>query len=119
MVGHRLIDRLIDAPRRCAITTFCEEPRAAYDRVNLTKFFAGEDLSLVDPHRYRAADVDLLVGDKAIAIDRAARTVTSSQGRTLPYDRLVLATGSYPFVPPIAGRDATGCFVYRTIDDLD
>ena len=59
------------------------------------------------------------VGDRAAAIDRGARTVTSGRGCVVPWDKLVLATGSYPFVPPIPGRDARGCFVYRTIEDLE
>src|SRR5205807_922091 len=107
---------------RFAITAFCEESRPAYDRVGLTSFFAGksaEALSLVEPGRYEAASIELLVGDRAVAIDREARVVTSARGRTVAYDQLVLATGSYPFVPPIPGRDAPGCFVYRTIEDLE
>ncbi|HXS30706.1 MAG TPA: nitrite reductase large subunit NirB, partial [Steroidobacteraceae bacterium] len=55
---------------------------------------------------------------RAVAIDRARKQVKTSSGETLAYDRLVLATGSYPFVPPIPGRDRRDCFVYRTIEDL-
>jgi nitrite reductase (NADH) large subunit len=124
MVGHRFLASLIErgAHRRFAITAFCEEPRAAYDRVHLTDFFAGKsaaELSLVEPGQYEAAGIELLVGDKAQAIDRKARTVAAASGRVVAYDTLVLATGSYPFVPPIPGRDAAGCFVYRTIEDLE
>ena len=50
-----------------------------------------------------------------VAIDTAARSVTSANGKTLSYDKLVLATGSFPFVPPIEGNDRDHCFVYRTI----
>ena len=63
--------------------------------------------------------VELRVGERAIAIDRDARIVTTSTGDDLGYDALVLATGSYPFVPPIPGNDLDRCFVYRTLDDLD
>ncbi|MCX6464869.1 MAG: nitrite reductase large subunit NirB, partial [Pseudonocardiales bacterium] len=63
--------------------------------------------------------VDLHLGDPAVALDRDARTVTTGSGRVLRYDALVLATGSAPFVPPVPGRDLPGCFVYRTLDDLD
>ena len=52
-------------------------------------------------------------------VDRAARTVTTSTGRSVPYDALVLATGSYAFVPPVPGNDLPGCFVYRTLEDLE
>jgi nitrite reductase (NADH) large subunit len=123
MVGHRFLERMIaEHLDRWSVTTFAEEPRPAYDRVNLTAFFAGrsaEDLSLVAPERYAEAGIDLHLGDRAVAIDRRARVVTSARGRTIAYDKLVLATGSFPFVPPIPGRDATGCFVYRTLEDLE
>src|SRR3954447_7351190 len=62
---------------------------------------------------------DLLLGERVTDIDRASRTVTTSVGRAVGYDALVLATGSVPFVPPIPGSDQPGCFVYRTIADLE
>ncbi|MGZ3442462.1 MAG: nitrite reductase large subunit NirB, partial [Polyangia bacterium] len=77
------------------------------------------DLALARIEEYQRAGVVVHVGDKAVAIDRAAKTVTSAGGRTVAYDKLVLATGSYPFVPPIPGRTSRGSFVYRTIEDLD
>src|SRR6185295_14947617 len=63
--------------------------------------------------------ITIHVGDRAVSIDRSGRRVVSAKGVAVPYDRLVIATGSHPFVPPIEGRDARGCFVYRTIDDLE
>jgi nitrite reductase (NADH) large subunit len=124
MVGHRFLELMIegDHHQRVEITTFCEEPRLAYDRVNLSSFFDGkqaQDLSLARPGQYEAAGIVVHTGDEATAIDRAAKTVTSARGRTIAYDQLVLATGSYPFVPPIAGNRSPGCFVYRTIEDLE
>jgi nitrite reductase (NADH) large subunit len=123
MVGHRLITALVDlgATKRYRIVTFCEESRLAYDRVALSSFYTGmtaDDLSLVEPGYYERWGIEVHVGDRALAIDREQKVVTSAKGLRLPYDALVLATGSYPFVPPIAGRDAAGCFVYRTLDDL-
>ena len=123
MVGHRFLELLLERgeAERWNVVTFCEEPRLAYDRVNLTGFLDGKtatDLSLVTPHRYEDAGITVHVGDRAIAIDRARKDVSSAEGRRIPYDLLVLATGSAPFVPPIPGREAWGCFVYRTIDDL-
>jgi nitrite reductase (NADH) large subunit len=100
----------------------CEEPRPAYDRVHLSEFFSGksaQDLSLVEPGFFEREKVRLELNAKAVSIDRAARTVTASTGETLPYDKLVLATGSYPFVPPLPGRERADCFVYRTIEDLE
>jgi nitrite reductase (NADH) large subunit len=124
MVGHKLVEELAErgAPADWDIVVFCEERRMAYDRVHLSSFFEGvsaEELSLVDPALLEVPGVRIHVGDPAIRIDREARTVTSAMGRTVTYDALVLATGSTPFVPPVPGNDAEGCFVYRTIDDLE
>src|SRR5690606_16043316 len=104
------------------ISVLCEEPRPAYDRVQLTSFFSGksaEDLSLVREEFFERNDIALHLNDRATGIDREARCVRTAQGKTLPYDQLVLATGSFPFVPPIDGRERPGCFVYRTIEDLE
>src|SRR3954470_9199948 len=124
MGGHRLLRTLVDrgVAADCEVTVFAEEPRPAYDRVYLSTFFDGktaEDLSLCQPGQYEAAGFQLVLGDKATSIDRAAKTVTTASGRSIAYDKLVLATGSYPFVPPIPGADAPGSFVYRTIEDLE
>jgi len=124
MVGHKFLELLLEHPRRddWNVVTFCEEPRLAYDRVNLSTFFAGKtasDLSLVDPDAYREAGIVVHVGDRAVSIDRERKTVTSALGKTVPYDKVILATGSSPLVPPIPGREARGCFVYRTIEDLE
>jgi nitrite reductase (NADH) large subunit len=123
MVGHRLVERLAAAgPQRWHVTVVCEEPRLAYDRVNLSKLFDGEGadgLALASLAQYRDAGVDALVDEKVVAIDRAGKTVALASGRAIAYDQLVLATGSYPFVPAIEGRDLDGVFVYRTIEDLE
>jgi nitrite reductase (NADH) large subunit len=124
MVGHKLLDQLMDrgAPSRWRIVTFAEEGRLAYDRVGLSSYFNGstaEDLALVAPGEYEAGGITVHVGDKVESIDLGARTVRSTSGRAIAYDKLVLATGSYPFVPPITGGAAPGTFVYRTIDDLE
>jgi nitrite reductase (NADH) large subunit len=120
MVGHRLVQdvRDRDTEGTWRITVLGEERRPAYDRVALSSYVDGvsaEDLTLpgLDPL------VDLQLGDPAVELDRGARLVRTASGRELPYDALVLATGSVPFVPPVPGRDLAGCFVYRTLDDLD
>ncbi|MUL40649.1 nitrite reductase large subunit [Streptomonospora sp. PA3] len=122
MVGHRLVEAVLsrDTAEPWHVTVLGEEPRPAYDRVALSSYFdgAGEfDLRLPDLARH--GNVELLLGEAATALDRAARTVETSTGRTLAYDALVLATGSAPFVPPVPGRDLPGCHVYRTIEDLE
>jgi nitrite reductase (NADH) large subunit len=124
MVGQRVLEQLLSdtSARPLEITVLCEEPRAAYDRVQLTSFFSGksaEDLSLVPPGFFDRPGVKLLLSQSATRIDRERRRVDTSTGEVLSYDALVLATGSYPFVPPIPGARRAGCFVYRTIEDLN
>ncbi|MEV0086420.1 nitrite reductase large subunit NirB [Saccharopolyspora sp. NPDC050642] len=124
MVGHRLVEALRerDADGTWRIVVLGEESRPAYDRVALSSYLDGksaEDLSLVDHELLDDPLVDLRLGIGATGIDRAARTVSTSDGAELRYDALVLATGSRPFVPPVPGHDLDGCFVYRTIEDLD
>jgi nitrite reductase (NADH) large subunit len=123
MVGQRFLEALAErgVTERARIVVLCEEPRPAYDRVRLTSYFSGntpDDLSMVEDGFMERHGIELHLDDPAERIDTAARTVTSRAGRTLSYDTLVLATGSYPFVPPVPGKDAEGCFVYRTIEDL-
>ncbi|WP_108933960.1 nitrite reductase large subunit NirB [Streptomyces ardesiacus] len=123
MVGQRFLEALAERglTRTHRVVVLCEEPRPAYDRVQLTSYFSGktpEDLSLTDLALLAEHGVELHVGDPAVAVDRDARKVTARSGLVVGYDVLVLATGSYPFVPPVPGRDAEGCFVYRTIEDL-
>lgn len=123
MVGLRFCERLVeyDLDRRYRIVTFCEEPRAAYDRVGLTSFFAHRDaekLMLARREWYERVGIELQLGHRACAIDRESRMVVSNRGIEIPYDRVVMATGSYPFVPPIPGIQKKGVFVHRTIEDL-
>jgi nitrite reductase (NADH) large subunit len=124
MVGHRLVEavRSRDTSGDWRIVVFGEESRPAYDRVALSSYFEGvgeAELCLVDDEVHRDELVELRLGEQVVAVDRAARTVRTASGGVQRYDALVLATGSYPFVPPVPGRDLPGCFVYRTLDDLD
>ncbi|TDU31374.1 assimilatory nitrite reductase (NAD(P)H) large subunit precursor [Panacagrimonas perspica] len=121
MVGHKLLEQIADRPD-LDVTVLCEEPRPAYDRVHLSEFFSGktaEDLSLVAPGFFDREGLNLKLNAKAVGIDRTAKLVKLADGTTVPYDKLVLATGSYPFVPPVPGRERPGCLVYRTIEDLE
>jgi len=123
MVARRLVDalRARDTAGEWAVTLLCEEPRAPYDRVALTSYFTGrdpEDLALGGQELWDDPLVTLRRGVAATGVDRGCKTVTTSDGRTLPYDSLVLATGSYAAVPPVPGKDLRGAFVYRTIDDV-
>ena len=117
MVGHRFVELAAAIPG-VAITVLGEEPRAAYDRVHLSNYFAGTSASdLALPAAPSTATVR--VGERVTAIDRESKTVRTDRGPRIGYDTLVLATGSYPFVPTIDGRDLPHCHVYRTIEDLD
>ncbi|HEY4308779.1 MAG TPA: nitrite reductase large subunit NirB [Pirellulales bacterium] len=123
MVGLRFCEKLVefDTAGEFRIVTFCEEPRAAYDRVGLTTFFAHRDaekLMLARREWYHEQGIELHLGDRANAIDRKRQLVRSEKGVEIHYDIVVLATGSFPFVPPIPGIDKRGVFVYRTIEDL-
>ncbi|MEV0268477.1 nitrite reductase large subunit NirB [Hamadaea sp. NPDC050747] len=119
MVGQRFVEALSarDTAGQWRVTVLGEESRPAYDRVRLSAFFDGvsaSDLALGD----LPDGVDLRLGETVAGIDRARRIVRTDAGE-YAYDKLVLATGSRPFVPPIAGADLPGVFVYRTLDDLE
>ncbi|MFK7976095.1 MAG: nitrite reductase large subunit NirB [Halioglobus sp.] len=121
MVGHHFVHSLQQKNEDFQITIIGEEPRPAYDRVHLSDVFAGRapaDLALVDRKTYIQWGVDAHFGDPVVAIERSLKRVTTQNGRHFTYDTLVLATGSYPFVPPVPGNEHKRCLTYRTIDDL-
>lgn len=123
MVGQRFIEKLVefDTAQQYRIVTFCEEPRAAYDRVGLTSFFTHRDaekLMIARLEWFREQGIELHIGDRAETLDRRQRVIRSQRGVEVRYDHAILATGSFPFVPPVPGFDKAGVFVYRTIEDL-
>jgi len=123
MVGHHCVEQLIAAGalERYRIHVFGEEGQRAYDRVHLSEYFGGRDaesLALSDAALYQQAGLTLHLGVPVLEIDRARREVITSAD-CFTYDKLVLATGSYPFVPPIEGAEGDSRLVYRTLDDLD
>ncbi|WP_295552212.1 nitrite reductase large subunit NirB [uncultured Pseudacidovorax sp.] len=123
MVGHKFLEELAASSLSQAdVTVLCEEPRPAYDRVHLSEYFSGktaEQLSLVEAGFFERSGFSLRLGTRAAAIERRNNTVTTADGEVLTYDKLVLATGSVPFVPPVPGRERPHCHVYRTIEDLE
>lgn len=121
MVGHHFVETLNNLEVAAHITVIGEEPRPAYDRVHLSEVFSGrspEDLAIASREQYSQWGVDAHFGDPVSHINRAKKHVTTAGGRVFGYDKLILATGSYPFVPPVKGSEHENCLTYRTIDDL-
>lgn len=124
MVGHYFVEQLVEKQlhQHYHIVVYGEELHSAYDRVHLSDYFSGRDaqaLSLVKENFFADHDIELRCHEKITHIDRQRRCVRDESGREMAYDRLILATGSYAFVPPIPGYQAENCFVYRTLSDLD
>ena len=123
MVGHHCVEQLIErgALNRFEVRVFGEERQRAYDRVHLSEYFSGSDaeaLALGEADLYGRHGVHLHLSEAVLEIDRERCEVVTALGR-YGYDCLVLATGSYPFVPPISGSEGNSRLVYRTLDDLD
>lgn len=121
MVGHHYVQTLADSTIAADITIIGGEPRPAYDRVHLSEVFDGKEpseLAMTTREHYEELGVAAYFGDYVAKINRQAKQVTTEGGRVFDYDKLVLATGSYPFIPPIPGHDQAHCLAYRTIDDL-
>ncbi|MDF0751594.1 nitrite reductase large subunit NirB [Marinobacter sp. 71-i] len=123
MVGHHFLEQLVATPAAADfdIKVFGEEKLLAYDRVHLSDYFGGSthaDLAMGTADWYAENHIDLRLGEQVTGIDRDKRTITTLMG-DYSYDELVLATGSYPFVPPIKGNEHPHCLVYRTLEDLD
>lgn len=124
MVGFRFCQRLLEKmpPASVELTVIGEEEHPAYDRVQLSSYFQREGpdaLYLAPLAWYREQGIELRLGQRAIGIEREKRQLILADGARLAYDVLVLATGSAPFVPPLAGVHLRGVFVYRTLKDLE
>jgi len=121
MVGHHFVDQLVQSDINTDITVLGAETRPAYDRVHLSEVFSGkepEDLALTSRGFYEDNGVKAHFGDGVVDILRDKKQVVTESGRIFDYDKLVLATGSYAFIPPIKGSERDECLAYRTIDDL-
>ncbi len=125
MVGHHFVEQLAqinDPGKSIDITVLSAEPRLAYDRVHLSEYFSGktaDQLAMTDEATYQQWGVHFHTNAKVSEINRQNKYVVTESGDKYHYDKLVLATGSYPFVPPIPGGDQPHCLVYRTIEDLE
>ncbi|MCV2402313.1 nitrite reductase large subunit NirB [Marinomonas sp. C2222] len=124
MVGHHFVEQIIEkgGHENFHITVFGEEPHLAYDRVHLSEYFTGKgaaDLAMTDGTLYDDNGVQYFTNSLVTEIDRDNKQLLLQSGDSVSYDKLVLATGSYPFVPPIPGHKRDNTFVYRTLEDLD
>ena len=124
MAPGRMLEHLFEhAPGRYEVTIFNAEPRVNYDRIMLSPVLSGEktyeQIVIHGDGWYIDHGITLYKGHRIVAIDRFARTVTSDQGVTENYDRLVIATGSLPFIIPVPGRDLPGVITYRDLDDVN
>src|SRR5690242_4038931 len=124
MAGCRAVEELLarDAGRY-RVTIFGAEPHVNYNRIMLSPVLAGEktfDEIVINGHDwYRDNGIELIAGDPVTAIDRAAKTVRSQAGRTIGYDKLLIATGSDPFIIPVPGHDLPGVISFRDMADVD
>jgi nitrite reductase (NADH) large subunit len=124
MAGVRTLEELLKlAPDLYDITVFGAEPHANYNRILLSPVLAGEmsikDIMLNDLDWYAENNIKLHLNKKVVRIDRRERKVYAEDGTEEDYDRLLLATGSNPFMLPIPGKDLQGVLSYRDIQDTD
>lgn len=124
LAGMRCLEDLLDmAPDRYEITVIGEEPWGNYNRIMLSPVLSGEktiDDIMLHPHAWYAdKGIRLFAGDLAVRIDRPRKHVYTEKGEVISYDRLILATGSKPFVPPIPGSDLKGVLSFRDIYDVN
>ena len=124
LAGMRCLEDLLDmAPDRYEITVIGEEPWGNYNRIMLSPVLSGEktiDDIMLHPHAWYAdKGIRLFAGDPAVRIDRPRKHVYTEKGEVISYDRLILATGSKPFVPPIPGSDLKGVLSFRDIYDVN
>jgi nitrite reductase (NADH) large subunit len=124
MAGVRTLEELLKiAPDQYDITVFGAEPYGNYNRIMLSPVLAGEktidDIMLNDEHWYLDNGITLHKGKQVTEIDRVNRRVVARDGTSAEYDRLLLATGSNPFMIPVPGKDKDGVIAFRDIHDVD
>lgn len=124
MAGIRAVEELLErAPERYDIVVFGAEPHETYNRIMLSPVLAGEiafgEIVTHDRAWYAKNNLDLRAGEAVVGIDTVAQCVVTSKGARLDYDRVLLATGSHPFMIPVRGRDLPGVVSFRDIGDVD
>lgn len=124
MAGCRAVEEILSRdPGRYTVTIFGAEPRVNYNRIMLSPVLAGEkafeDIVINSAEWYAENGIALVSGDPVVSIDRKTQTVIARSGRVEPYDRLLIATGSDPFIIPVPGHDLPGVVTFRDLDDVD
>ncbi len=124
LAGMRCLEDLLDmAPDRYEVTVIGEEPWGNYNRIMLSPVLSGEKTIediMLHPHAwYSDKGIKFIADDPAIKIDRTRKTVHTEKGETVDYDRLIIATGSKPFIPPVQGVDLKGVISFRDIYDVN
>ncbi|MDQ4418889.1 nitrite reductase large subunit NirB [Sphingobium sp. DEHP117] len=124
MAGCRAVEEILARdPGKFRITIFGAEPRVNYNRIMLSPVLAGEktfeDIIINGADWYADSGIELISGDPVVGIDRAAKTVTAKSGMSVSYDKLLIATGSDPFIIPVPGKDLPGVVTFRDLDDVD
>ncbi|MEX0954073.1 MAG: nitrite reductase large subunit NirB [Rhizobiaceae bacterium] len=124
MAPGRMLEHLFEkSPEAYEVTIFNAEPRVNYDRIMLSPVLSGEksyeEIVIHGDGWYIDNGITLYKGHKVVAIDRSAKTVTSEHGEVAAYDKLVIATGSNPFIIPVPGKDLPGVLTYRDLDDVE
>jgi nitrite reductase (NADH) large subunit len=124
MAGCRAVEEILARdPGRYRITIFGAEPRVNYNRIMLSPVLAGEksfdEIIINDEAWYADNGIDLIAGDPVVSIDREGKCVVARSGRTVSYDKLLIGTGSDPFIIPVPGKDLPGVVTFRDLDDVD
>lgn len=123
MAPGRMLENLFELTDAYDVTIFNAEPRVNYDRIMLSPVLSGEktysDIIIHGEGWYAEHGITLHKGEKIVEIDRAERKVTSDKGTVASYDKLVIATGSSPFIIPVPGKDLSGVLAYRDLDDTE
>ena len=124
MAGCRAVEEILARnAARYAVTIFGAEPRVNYNRIMLSPVLAGEksfeDIIINGADWYAQNGISLVSGDPVATIDRQTKTIVTRSGHVEPYDRLLIATGSDPFIIPVPGHDLAGVVTFRDLDDVD
>ena len=121
MAGVACVEQILRFEHEFEITIFGEETYANYNRILLSSVLAGErsadEIMINDWDWYRDNDIALKAGVRIVEVDREAKTLVGDDDSITPYDKLIIATGSSPFIPPFDGVDKEGVFAFRNLDD--